>query len=199
MVEPPDPSKASQVLRLRIGEQSYNGLVVSMGDEGMMIATTLKEQPDIPIGELVQGEMPKPDGLYVFATRLRGMQLAPVLVMMLDRPKALRKIQRRNHPRYPVDLEARVIFISHEASINVEVTVENLAYGGLAIATPQAVPVGYHCIVLLQLEDHQLSTICTVIHSEGHGGLYHIGLAFTEMSRDDQDRLHDLIVALEQD
>lgn len=197
MVDPID--KANQVLRLRIENLHLNGLVVSMTDDSMMVATTLRELPEgVEPGALVQGEMPRPDGLYVFATRIRGMQLAPVLVMILDRPKALRKVQRRGSVRHETGLDARVLFISAELSLNLEVSVTNLAFGGLGLKADKAVPVGFHCIVLLRDGEHEILALCRVIHSEGAGGSYHMGMAFVEMSRDDQERLAELIESLEE-
>lgn len=199
MAQPTEKSKPHQVLRLKIEGRYYNGLVVSMTDDTMMVATTLREKPEIELNSVVQGEMPKPDGLYHFATRIRGMQMAPVLVLILDMPKALRRVQRRREPRYPVTLEAHLIYISADLSLNLAARVSNLSYGGMELIADQAAPVGYHCIVLLNLgEEYQLSTICTVIHSEGMGEQFRMGLAFVEMSRDDQEILHEIIQSLEE-
>jgi c-di-GMP-binding flagellar brake protein YcgR len=198
MADSTEKSKPHQVLRLKIEGRYYNGLVVSMTEETMMVATTIREKPELELNTVVQGEMPKPDGLYHFATRIRGMQMAPVLVLMLDMPKALRKVQRRREPRYPVTLEAHLIYISSDLTINTGVRVTNLSFGGAEVIAPTAAPVGYHCIVLLNLgEEYQLSTICTVIHSEGLGEEFRLGLSFVEMSREDQDVLHDIILRLE--
>lgn len=110
MADPTEKAKPHQVLRLKIEGRYYNGLVVSMTEDTMMVATTIREKPDqLELNTVVQGEMPKSDGLYHFATRIRGMQMAPVLVLMLDMPKALRRVQRRREPRYPVELEAKLI------------------------------------------------------------------------------------------
>lgn len=199
MGQPTEKSKPHQVLRLKIDGRYYNGLVVSMTEDTMMVATTLREKPDIEVNSVVQGEMPKSDGLYHFATRIRGMQMAPVLVLMLDMPKALRRVQRRRDPRHPVALEAQLIYISADLSLNMPVRVTNMSYGGLEVVAPAAAPVGYHCIVLLNLgEEYQLSTICTVIHSEGLGENFRMGLSFVEMSHEDNEILHEIVVSLEE-
>lgn len=199
MSQSTEKSKPHQVLRLKIEGRYYNGLVVSMTEDTMMVATTIREKPEIEINSVVQGEMPKPDGLYHFATRVRGMQMAPVLVLILDMPKALRRVQRRREPRYPVALEARLIYISTELSLNMHAAVSNISYGGMELLADQAAPVGYHCIVLLNLgEDYELSTICTVIHSEGQGERYRMGLSFVEMSHEDNGILAEIIQSLEE-
>lgn len=191
--------KPNQVLRLRIDRRTYNGLIVSMNDENMLVATTLQEKPEVAVGTLVEGEVPKPDGLYHFTSRVLGFQLMPMLVFILDRPKTMRKIQRRDHPRYPVELEAQIVFVSHELTLNEGAWVMNLGVGGMLLFAADAPPVGYHCMVLVQLGDRQIATIATVIHSEMTEDGVKVGMAFTEISRDDQRTLKGLIARLESD
>jgi c-di-GMP-binding flagellar brake protein YcgR len=191
--------KPNQVLRLRIDRRTYNGLIVSMNDESMLVATTLQEKPDVAVGTLVEGEVPKPDGLYHFTSRVVGFQLMPMLVFILDRPKTMRRIQRRDHPRYPVEIEAQMVFVSQELTLNEGAWVMNLGQGGLLLFAADAPPVGYHCMVLMQLGDRQLATICTVIHSELTEDGVKVGMAFTEISRDDHRTLKGLISRLESD
>lgn len=191
-----DTSKPNQVLRLTIERRTYSGLIVSMTDETIMVATTLRERPDLPIGALVQAEMPKEDGLYIFTSRLVGLQMMPMMVLILDRPRALRRMQRRKDPRFPVSLEAQLIYVSHDLSINTRGTVRNLSRGGIELVADVAAPVDYHCIVVLQPDDEPLNAICLVVYSEGRDERYRMGLAFAEMSRDDHARLDDFITEL---
>lgn len=191
--------KPNQVLRLRIDRRTYNGLIVSMTDENMLVATTLKERPDVAVGTLVEGEVPKPDGLYHFTSRVVGYQLMPMLVFILDRPKTMRRIQRRDHSRYDTELQAQIIFVSHELTINEGAWVTNLSQGGLKLLAADAPPVGYHCMLLMQLGEHQLAAICTVVHSEMTEDGVHVGMAFTEMSRDDHRTLRGVLSRLEAD
>ena len=145
--------KPNQVLRLRIDRRTYNGLIVSMNEESMLVATTLTEKPEVAVGTLVEGEVPKPDGLYHFTSRVVGFQLMPMLVFILDRPKTMRRIQRRDHARYPVELEAQLLFVSQELTINEGAWVLNLGQGGMLLFAADVPPVGYHCMVLIQLGD----------------------------------------------
>lgn len=191
--------KPNQVLRLRIDRRTYNGLIVSMNDESMLVATTLQERPDVELGALVEGEVPKEDGLYHFTSRVVGFQLMPMLVFILDRPRSMRRIQRRDHPRYPVELEAQLIFVSHELSINEGAWIMNIGQGGILLFAADAPPLGYHCMVLIQLGDRQVASICTVVHTEVTEQGIKAGLAFTEMSRDDSRTLKGLLQRLASD
>ena len=184
--------KPNQVLRLRIDRRTYSGLIVSMTDDNLLIATTLKEKPEIAVGTLVEGEVPKPDGLYHFTSRVVGFQLMPMLVFILDRPKTIRRIQRRDHDRYETELQAQIVFVSSELTINEGAWVVNLSMGGFLAVAADAPPVGYHCMVLIQVGDHQLAAICSVIHSEMTEQGVKAGFAFTEMSRDDHRLLRSL-------
>jgi c-di-GMP-binding flagellar brake protein YcgR len=191
--------KPNQVLRLRIDRRTYNGLIVSMTDENMLVATTLQEKPDVAVGTLVEGEVPKPDGLYHFTSRVVGFQLMPMLVFILDRPKTMRRIQRRDHPRYDTELQAQIVFVSHEFTINEGAWITNLSQGGMLLVAGDAPPVGYHCMVLIQLGDHQVAAICSVIHSEMMEDGVKVGMAFTEMSMDDRRLLRGVLQRLESD
>ena len=191
-----DNQNPNQVLRLLIDRRPYNGLIVSMTDENLLVATTLKDKPDIAPGTLVEGEVPKADGLYHFTSRVVGFQLMPMLVFILERPKTIRRIQRRDHERYPVELQAQIIFVSAELSINTGAWVTNLSQGGMGLLAADAPPVGYHCLVLIQLGDYQLATISTVIHSEIVEEGVKVGMAFTEMSRDDARTLRGFVSRL---
>jgi c-di-GMP-binding flagellar brake protein YcgR len=191
--------KPNQVLRLRIERRTCNGLIVSMTDENLLVATTLKEKPEVATGTLVEGEVPKPDGLYHFTSRVVGFQLMPMLVFILDRPKTIRKIQRRTHDRYETELQAQIVFVSTELSINEGAWVVNLSMGGMLAIAADAPPVGYHCMVLIQLGDHQLAAICSVVHSEMTEHGVKVGLAFTEMSRDDHRMLRSLVHRLSEE
>lgn len=189
--------KPNQVLRLRIDRRSYNGLIVGMTDENMLVATTLKEKPDVAPGTLVEGEVPKPDGLYHFTSRVMGFQLMPMLVFILDRPRTMRRIQRRAHDRFAAELQAQIIFVSSELTINEGAWITNLSMGGMLLQAADAPPVGYHCIVLIQVGDRQLASICNVVHSEMTEAGVKVGMAFTEMSRDDHRSLRALVSRLE--
>ncbi|HEY9722730.1 MAG TPA: PilZ domain-containing protein [Oscillatoriaceae cyanobacterium] len=192
----PDTSKPNQVLRLTIERRTYSGLIVSMTEDTIMVATTLRERPDLPIGALVQAEMPKEDGLYVFTSRLVGLQMMPMMVLILDRPRSLRRMQRRKDPRFPVSLDAQLIYVSHDLSINTRAEVRNMSRGGIELWADVAAPVDYHCIVVLQPDEAPLNTICLVIYSEGREERYRMGLAFAEMSLEDRRRLDDFIAEL---
>lgn len=193
-----DQMNVNQVLRLKVEEQTYKGLVVNISDEAMLVATTSQEKPSVPTGITVQGEMFKPDGLYHFTSRLLGYQMMPVLVFILDRPKAIRRIQRRREPRHQVALTARLIFISADRSINEEVSVRNLSFGGMQVVAEAAPPQGLHCVVLLRRDKSELSTICQVMHVERDPEGQRIGLSFVEMSRRDLEQLHAIISYLDQ-
>lgn len=194
-----DAVKPNQVLRLKLDDQSYKGMVVSVSEEAVLVATTAQEAPYVPVGTTIQGEMHKPDGLFHFTSRLVGYQMAPVLVLIIDRPKAIRRIQRRREPRHAVALTARLIFISAERSINAEVEVRNLSFGGMELISTAAPPSGYHCVVLLRKDPSELSTICQVMHIDKlPEGKFRLGLSFVEMSRRDLDILHGFVSYLDQ-
>jgi c-di-GMP-binding flagellar brake protein YcgR len=193
-----DPMKLNQVLRLKVEEHVYKGLIVNISDEAMLVATTSQEGPSAPNGTIVQGEIFKADGLYHFTSRLLGFQLMPVLVLILDRPKAIRRIQRRREPRHAVSLSARLIYISADRSINEEVTVRNLSFGGLEAECSAAPPQGMHCVVLLRKDGHELSTICQVMHAITSESGFRLGLSFVEMAREDLELLHNFISLLDQ-
>jgi c-di-GMP-binding flagellar brake protein YcgR len=192
-----DHLKANQVLRLKVGDHLYKGVIVNMGEETMLVATTSQDAPTVPNGTTVSGEIFKADGLYHFTARLMGYQLMPVLVLILDRPKAIRRIQRRREPRHPVTASAKLIFISAERTINADVAVRNLSFGGMEVLSPGAPPLGLHCVVLLQHQGRELSTICQVMHVEATPEGSRLGLAFVEMSRRDLDALHAFISQME--
>ena len=190
----------NQVLRLKIEEQEFKGLIVTISDDAILVATTSQDDPGLSSGAAVQGELFKPEGLYSFTSRLLGYQRAPVLVFILDRPRAIRRIQRRREPRHPVTMTAQLIFISADRSINTEAEVRNLSFGGLELVIPAAPSPGFHCIVLLRVPGQELSTICQVMHvvpTQPTG--YRVGLSFIEMSRRDLDQLHTMVSQLDRD
>jgi c-di-GMP-binding flagellar brake protein YcgR len=193
-----DPMKLNQVLRLKIEEHVYKGVIVNISDEAMLVATTSQQAPDVPSGTTVQGELFKSDGLYHFTSRLLGFQLMPVLVLIIDRPKAIRRIQRRREPRHAVALSARLIFISADRSINQEVKVRNLSFGGLEAECTEAPSQSMHCVVLLRKDGHELSTICQVMHAIPTDGGFRLGLSFVEMARKDLELLHNFVSLLDQ-
>lgn len=197
MLSSSDHVKVNQVLRLKVEGRSYKGLIVNMSEDSMLVATTSQEDPAVPAGTTVQGELFKEDGLYHFTTRLVGFQLMPVLVFIVDRPKVIRRIQRRREPRHPVQLTAHLIFISADRSINAEVEVSNLSFGGMELQAPSAPPLGMHCVVLLKHGMRQLSTICLVVHVDGNEEGYKLGLSFVEMSRRDLEALHNFVSELD--
>jgi c-di-GMP-binding flagellar brake protein YcgR len=194
-----DHLKANHVLRLKVGDQLYKGVIVNIGEDAMLVATTSQEAPTVPAGTTVSGEIFKGDGLYHFTARLMGHQLMPVLMLILDRPKAIRRIQRRREPRHPVSATAKLIFISADRTINAEVAVRTLSFGGLEVLSPGAPPLGLHCVVLLQHQGRELSTICQVMHVDPTPEGSRLGLAFVEMSRRDLDALHHFISQMEED
>jgi c-di-GMP-binding flagellar brake protein YcgR len=194
-----DHLKTNQVLRLKVEDQSYKGLIVNVSDEAMLVATTSQEAPNVPNGVTVVGEIFKPEGLFHFTSRLLGFQLMPVLVLILDRPKAIRRIQRRREPRHPVKMSAKLIFISADHSLNADVVVRNLSFGGVEVLSPGAPPIGLHCVVLLRHENRELSTICQVMHVEETGNGHRLGLAFVEMSRHDLETLHNFVSLMDQE
>ena len=87
--------------------------------------------------------------------------------------------------------------MSSELTINEGAWVTNLSTGGMLLIAADAPPVGYHCIVLIQVGDHQLASICNVIHSEMTEDGVKVGMAFTEMSREDHRSLRSLVSRLE--
>jgi c-di-GMP-binding flagellar brake protein YcgR len=192
-----DHLKANQVLRVKVGDTVYKGVIVNIGEEAMLVATTSQEPPGVPAGTTVSGEIFKADGLYHFTARLMGHQMMPVLLLILDRPKAIRRIQRRREPRHPVQTTAKLVFISAERTINAEVPVRNLSFGGMELMAPAAPPLGLHCVVLLRHQGRELSTICQVMHIDVTPEGHRLGLAFVEMSRHDLEALHHFISQME--
>ena len=191
-----DHVATNQVLRLRIEGKAYKGLIVNMGDEAMLVATTAQEKPDVAAGTLVHGEIFTPEGLFHFTSKLLGVQAMPVMVLILERPKAMRKVQRRHEARHDVSLAGLLVFISASLSINAAVEVSNLSFGGAEVLAPAAPPEGMHCVLLVRHEDKEISTIVRVVHADPIEGGFRIGLAFVEMSRKDLEYLHRFVSVL---
>ncbi len=191
-----DAVAPNQVLRLIIDRQTFKGLIVSMNEEVMLVATTVQEVPDLPKGIGVRGEIVTEDGLFQFHTRLVSVQSAPVVVFVLDRPRAMRKLQRRREDRHEVALEGLLVFISADRSINARVEVSNVSYGGAEVIAPEAPPMNTHSMLLMRQGDYELSTIVRTVHAVTVDDGVKLGLAFVEMSRDDLEILHEFVTSL---
>lgn len=179
-----------QALRLEIEDQRFSGAIVSIDDEHMLVATPLRALPELSIGATVAGEVPQPDGLILFGARLKAYQLAPMLLLILTRPKALRKVERRTHSRHLVRLPAQLVFISPEGSLNVQGEVRDVSLAGLGLHLPEAPPVGVHVVVLFSDEaGHAYATLCQTAHAAPSDGGHQIGVHFSEMSRADREAL----------
>lgn len=191
-----DHVSTNQVLRLRLEGKSYKGLIVNMGDEAMLVATTSQEKPEVAPGTVAHGEIFTPEGLFHFTSKLLGVQMMPVMVLILERPRAMRKVQRRREPRHEVSLAGLMVFISAELSINAAVEVSNVSFGGAEVLAPASPPEGMHCVLLMRSDEREVSTIARVVHAEEIEGGYRIGVAFVEMSRKDLEYLHRFVSML---
>lgn len=186
----------NQVLRLRIGDESLKGLIVNMTDESMLVATTSQQKPVIEPGGLILGEIFTTEGLFNFSSKLIGVQMSPVMVLVLERPRMMRKVQRRHEFRHDVDFDGLFVFISADRSINTPVDVTNLSYGGAEVLASEAPPLNMHAILLIRAHDQELSTIVRVVHIAPADGGFKLGLAFVEMSRGDVEHLHEVVALL---
>ncbi|MEB3220885.1 MAG: PilZ domain-containing protein [Candidatus Sericytochromatia bacterium] len=175
----------NQALRLRVGEETFKGLIVNMGEEAMLVASTSQIKPLAEPGTPVRGEIFTPEGLYHFSSKLLGVQMMPVLVLILERPRAMRRVQRRREARYEVSMPGLLVFVSAERSINTPVEVSNLSYSGAEVLAPDAPPVGTHCVLLMRQDETEVSAIVRTIHADPIEGGQRIGFAFVEMSRAD--------------
>lgn len=191
-----DHVSTNQVLRLRLEGKQYKGLIVNMGDEAMLVATTSQEKPEAEPGAVAHGEIFTPEGLFHFTSKLLGVQMMPVMVLILERPRAMRKVQRRREARHDVSLAGLLVFISADLSINAAVEVSNVSFGGAEVLAPAAPPEGMHAVLLMRHDDREVSTIARVVHSEAIEGGYRIGMAFVEMSRKDLEYLHRFVSML---
>ncbi|MEB3284875.1 MAG: PilZ domain-containing protein [Candidatus Sericytochromatia bacterium] len=186
----------NQALRLRLGDETFKGLIVSMGEEAMLVASTSREKPMAAPGTAVQGEIFTPEGLYNFSSKLIGVQMMPVMVLILERPRAMRKVQRRSEPRYEVSIPGLLIYISAEHTINAPVEISNISFGGVEVLAPEAPPIGVHCVLLMRQDDQELSAVVRAIHSGEIEGGQRVGFAFVEMCREEVAFLHHFISLL---
>ncbi|MEB3196927.1 MAG: PilZ domain-containing protein [Candidatus Sericytochromatia bacterium] len=186
----------NQALRLRIGEETLKGLIVNMGADAMLVASTSREKPAAEPGTPVQGEVFTPEGLYHFTSKLIGVQMMPVMVLILERPRAMRRVQRRREARYDVSMPGLLIYISAEHTINAPVEISNISFGGAEILAPDAPPVGMHSVLLMRQDENEISAIVRVIHAGPIEGGQRIGVAFVEMSRKEVEFLHRFIALL---
>ncbi|MEB3327762.1 MAG: PilZ domain-containing protein [Candidatus Sericytochromatia bacterium] len=186
----------NQALRLRVGEETLKGLIVNMGEDAMLVASTSQTRPEVEPGTPVRGEIFTPEGLYHFSSKLLGVQLMPVLVLILERPRAMRRVQRRREQRHEVSMPALLVFISAERTINTPVEVSNLSFSGAEVLAPEAPPVGTHCVLLMRQDEAELSAIVRTIHASPIEGGQRIGFAFVEMSRTDTAYLNQFVALL---
>jgi c-di-GMP-binding flagellar brake protein YcgR len=186
----------NQALRLRVGEETIKGLIVNMGEDAMLVASTAQTRPEAEPGTPVRGEVFTPDGLYHFSSKLLGVQMMPVLVLILERPRAMRRVQRRREPRHDVSMPALLVYISAERTINAPVEVSNLSFSGAEVLAPDAPPVGTHCVLLMRQDETELSAIVRTIHASPIEGGQRIGFAFVEMSRTDGSYLNHFVTLL---
>lgn len=192
-----DHINVNQVLRLTLGDEDYKGLIVNMGDEVMLVATTAQRKPEVEIGALANGEIYTPEGLFHFTAKLLGIQMMPVMVLILERPRAMRRVQRRRESRHDVSLAGLMVFISAEKSINAAVEIANVSFGGAEVLAPASPPVGMHTVLLMRHEDQEISTIARVVHADPIDGGFRIGMSFVEMSRRDLEQLHRFVGGLD--
>jgi c-di-GMP-binding flagellar brake protein YcgR len=186
----------NQALRLHIGDETFRGLIVNMGEEAMLVASTSRDKPLAAPGTPVQGEIFTPEGLYNFSSKLIGVQMMPVMVLILERPRAMRKVQRRREPRYEVSIPGLLVYISAERTINAPVEIANISFGGVEVLAPDTPPVGMHCILLMRQDEKELSAVVRTIHSGEIEGGYRVGFAFVEMCREEVAFLHHFISLL---
>lgn len=105
-----------QVLSLDLGREGAQSVTASVVESGINeFRASVEEVRLPPIGSWIRASLPGDDGLYSFRCRVLAHVLGPHAVV-LSKPSAIYRRQRRRHPRMPVDFPVRVRATRTEAA-----------------------------------------------------------------------------------
>ncbi|MGC8785531.1 MAG: response regulator [Armatimonadota bacterium] len=183
------------VVDIRRGEWSYTYAprVISQDDR------TLEIEPPLAVVDtevLSQGiaivQFTRGDGVYQFRSRIK-LATTPRQALYLRKPVAIRRLQRRKHPRIVEEGQVNLAFSIREereaAPLTVTGELYDLSHGGFSVLLSQAPPVGEEVSFQMALPEANLTLIgqAQVVHVGGMianrvPAVYHVGLKFTRLA-----------------
>lgn len=111
------------------------------------------------------------DAFYSFASFVSGFQSFPEEVISVNKPGVIYRMQRRQHPRIPLDLSAVCTKISDDSDEDIftgEAQIVDISEGGMCLAISEEAIVGDFISVDVKLpsQKQELNTVVYVVRSK---------------------------------
>lgn len=163
--------KISERVEIEVTEKgeyfgNYLSRIEDMKDnKEIMIGLPLEKGTIVPLrtGSLVNINLTKQDGVYTFAGRIMKRELKPYPYFVIEYPKNIKRIQRRNYVRIPINLVIMYKNLGTGGKVNLAeipeekgVTV-NLSGGGMSF---------------LSIKDMEMESILNITFSLPSGVVY---------------------------
>lgn len=184
-----DRRYASRIIYVSEGHELWVGAPMAR-EEGAATETELLLEPDTPLIL----EVLLPDGIRRFPSVLRRRIAGTPSTLVVDWPKDIERIQRRNDVRVGVSLPVVLEPLARVENLarRIEATTSDLSAGGLRVVTTEPLPANLAVRVRLQMPDKQEIVAHgqvlrgQPIDEEGDRARYWAGIRFTAI--DERDR-----------
>lgn len=185
------------------GPKAYSTLIVEKSERTLTVLTPRDQKGPIAISPraTVRVGLAGRDAHYSFTTQVLRAETSPEAILVLDKPSVIYRVQRREHPRFPLRIPIRFApgrpdEGGAEAAFEPGET-RDISLGGARIVVPTEVPSGEVITVELhpKTDQDKISAVAQVLRSRaadepGDSG-YYLGCRFVLADPSIQNLLKD--------
>ena len=121
--------KLNKKLEILVDEKYFNSNVQDVTDDYIAISIPMNAGEYIPLsrGVIIDVIYYEEENIYKFASEIIGRKFENIPILLLAKPKEIKKIQRRRFVRVPLIKTAKYINIKNESKVNIS-TIDDRKY-----------------------------------------------------------------------
>lgn len=203
--------KMNKKLEILIGEKYFNSNVQDVTDDYIAISIPINSGEYIPLSKGVSIDVIyyEEENLYKFQSSVIGRKFENIPILLIAKPKEIKKIQRRKYVRIPTFSNVKYVNLKNQPKTNpktiessqyIKAVLVDLSGGGMRVRISEQVKLNDFLLMSLTVNNEDIFMVGQVMRIiKDDEGRYYCGLSFEFLDIATRERIIKYIFQLMRD
>jgi len=193
--------KVNKKLEILVDEKYFNSNVQDVTEDYIAISIPINSGEYVPLskGTFIDVIYYEDENLYKFRSSVVGRRFENIPILLIAKPKEIKKIQRRKYVRIPIISTIKYINLKNQPKTNpstlnaseyLKATLVDLSGGGMRVRVSEEIKMNDFILVVLTINKEDINIVGQAMRIvKDDEGRYYCGLSFEFLDSSTRERI----------